>query len=419
MTLQALRGTTDIYGEAIADWTHIEQSVRASARLYGYDEIRTPILEDSALFLRSIGETSDIVQKEMFRFEDRGGHDMVLRPEGTAAVVRALLQHKMHKQQALNRLFYMGPMFRAERPQAGRYRQFHQCGVEALGSEHPAVDAEVITLCYQLLKNCGVQDLRINITSMGTRQDQQASAEALKARLQPHIDQLCAECQARLAKNVFRSLDCKKEQCRTLAWEGGWPFLLSTESQEHYDAVRRALDAAQIEYNDQEAFARGLDYYTRTVFEVQASGLGAQNVVAAGGRYDHLVEDLGGPAVSAVGFAAGMERILIAAGEHLTTEPQQRHGVFLAVTHAELLEQGIRYVQQLREQGVHAMMDFNVRSLKAQFREADRLRMQYVVVFGERELSEKRIALKDLDQGTQEQIHLNEWVAHITQLAKN
>ena len=420
MKLQALRGTTDLLPDDLKRWSSVEHAVRRLCRLYGYREIRTPIIEDAALFLRSIGETSDIVQKEMFRFEDRGGHDIVLRPEGTASIVRAYLEHSLDKTDGFTKLFYLGPMFRAERPQAGRFRQFHQFGVEAIGSVSPWVDVESITLCMAILRACGVTDAAVWLASMGCRKDQERSAQELRKRLSPQRTKLCKECQARLEKNVFRILDCKNPTCHALAWEtteaqearGRFqsPFLLCEECKTHFDEVRRGLKVAGIVYDDTKVFARGLDYYTRTVFEVRAAGLGAKDAVAAGGRYDHLVEELGGPSVGAFGFAAGIERVLMAMSRQQAAaqEPPKRHGIYVAVVQPGLLADGFKLVQQLRERGVAAATDYDGKSLKAQLREADKAGCRIVGILGEQELKQGTMTLKDLEQGDQETVPLDQ-----------
>jgi histidyl-tRNA synthetase len=407
-SLQALRGTTDLLPDDVARWSKIEHTAKHLARVYGYRELRTPVIEEAALFLRSVGETTDIVQKEMFHFKDRGEHDIVLRPEGTAAVVRAYLQGGLHKSEGFAKLFYMGPMFRAERPQAGRFRQFHQYGAEAIGSLSPWADVEVIALCVQILRAAGVGDMAVWLSSMGSRDDQSRSAEALRARLSPHAASLCKECQSRLERNVFRVLDCKNPACRDIAWKGqSSPFLLSDASQARFDTVRRGLREAGIAFDDTKTFARGLDYYTHTVFEVRAAGLGAQDAVAAGGRYDHLVEELGGPPLGAVGFAAGIERVLMAAA-HGASAPAApaRRGVYVALAKPALPADAFRLVQRLRERNVPAQMDLDGRSLKAQFREADRAGARFVAVLGEAELQQGSITLKDLELGSQRALPL-------------
>ena len=416
MALQALRGTSDLLAEDVKRWSAIERTVRRLGSLYGYQEIRTPLIEDAALFLRSVGETTDIIQKELFRFEDRGGQDVALRPEGTASVVRAYLQHNLHKTEGFAKLLYLGPMFRAERPQAGRSRQFHQFGVEAIGSPSPWVDVEVIVLCLHMLRECGVSQTTLSITSMGCRKDQERSATELRKRLKPHLAKLCRDCQARIKRNVFRVLDCKKPGCQELAWAGeASPFLLCDACQAHFKEVRRGLKTAGVDFDDTQAFARGLDYYTRTVFEVRAKGLGAKDAVAAGGRYDHLVEELGGPSVGAVGFAAGMERTLMAAqaSARETSEMPKRRGIYLALTAPSLLGQAFGFVQELRGRGVGAGVDFDGKSLKAQLREADKAGYRLVAILGEAEVKQRSMTLKDLERGGQDEVAFDRFVDEV------
>jgi len=400
LTLQALRGTADILAGELERWSTIERTARRIARLYGFEELRTPLIEDASLFLRSIGETSDIVQKEMFRFEDRGGHDIVLRPEGTASVVRAYLEHNLHKTQGFAKLFYLGPMFRAERPQAGRFRQFHQYGVEAIGSSSPWVDVEAIILCLHILRACGVTDVALWLSSMGCRADQQRSAQRLREQLAPKRASLCKECQSRFDKNVFRILDCKNPTCQAIVADvvKGSPFLLCEACVAHFDTVRQGLTTAGITFDDTQRFARGLDYYTRTVFEVRAKGLGAQDAVAAGGRYDHLVEELDGPSVGAFGFAAGIERVLMVAKFSVAQQSSalSRRGLYLAIAQPELIQNAFQLVQQLRERGITAMMSHDEKSLKAQLREADQANCEIVAILGERELKDRKIVVREL-----------------------
>lgn len=408
MPIQSLRGTTDLLPDDAARWSAVEHAAKRLARLYGYREIRTPVIEDAALFLRSVGETSDIVQKEMFRFKDRGEQDIVLRPEGTASVVRAYLEHNLHKTEGFAKLFYLGPMFRAERPQAGRFRQFHQYGAEAIGSSSPWVDVESIALCGAILKAAGVAESIVWLSSMGCRDDQARSAEALRKRLEPHKAKLCKECQARLEKNVFRVLDCKNPACHDIAWaQPGSPFLLCQDCQAHFDAVRQGLKDAGVVFDDTKVFARGLDYYTRTVFEVRAKGLGAQDAVAAGGRYDHLVEELGGPSLGAVGWAAGVERVLMAqVPPAAPASGTERRGLYLATAQAALAAQALKMAQQVRARGVAVLMDYDGKSLKAQMREADKAQCRHVAVLGENELKQGTIMIKDLAGGTQRSVAL-------------
>ncbi len=414
MTLQALRGTSDLLGPEISRWSWVERHVRRLAGLYGYSEVRTPLIEDAALFLRSVGETTDIVQKEMFRFTDRGGHEIVLRPEGTAAVVRSYLEHNLHKTLGLAKLVYLGPMFRAERPQAGRFRQFHQFGVEAIGSESPWIDVEVMGLCLHILRACGVVRPRLWVSSMGCRADQERSAQRLRERLAPVKESLCTECRHRFDRNIFRVLDCKKPRDHAMAWrEPGSPFLLCDACTAHFSTVREGLRAAQVPFDDTTVFARGLDYYTRTVFEVRAEGLGAQDAVAAGGRYDHLVEELGGPHLGACGFAAGIERVLIAAQGAASPGEPGRQGLYLAVAQPAMLPKAFEFVQGLREAGLTASLDYEGRSLKAQLREADKSGFRLLVILGQQELQQGTVTIKDLEQGTQEAVALSGFVEAI------
>ncbi len=417
MTLQALRGTTDLLAGELARWETLEQTTRELAKRYGYQEIRTPIIEEAMLFLRSVGETSNIVQKEMFTFQDRGGRAIVLRPEGTSAVVRAYLEHHLHKTQGLAKLFYLGPMFRAERPQAGRFRQFHQFGAEAIGADSPGIDAEVIALCVDSLKACGLTEQTVLLSSMGCRADQQRSATALRERLSSHRASLCTECQSRFEKNIFRVLDCKRPTCRELAWKGNRsPFVLCHDCEDHFSQVRQLLRRIGIAFDDTQVFARGLDYYTRTVFEVRTSGLGAQDAVAAGGRYDHLVAELGGPQTGAIGFAAGIERLFIAiqATHRSATSPgQPRRGLYVAVAKSGLVPEAFQLVHTLRQQGITATMDYEARSLKAQLREADKLAVRWVVILGETELRQRKVAVKDLEQGGQREVALDRLVGEL------
>ncbi|HAM41894.1 MAG TPA: histidine--tRNA ligase [Candidatus Omnitrophica bacterium] len=425
MGLQALRGTTDLLPDDLLRWSRVEHVARRLARLYGYQELRTPLIEDASLFLRSVGETTDIVQKEMFRFADRGGHEIVLRPEGTAAIVRAYLEHALHKTEGFVKWFYLGPMFRAERPQAGRYRQFHQYGVEAIGSSSAWVDVEVIVLCLAILRDCGVVKTTLWLSSMGCRDDQTQFAARLRLKLLPVRSKLCQTCQGRFDRNVFRVLDCKSPDCQAIVADlmaserGLRPGSFESLCEScllHFDEVRQELRNAKIVFDDTKFFARGLDYYTRTVFEVRAEGLGAQDAVAAGGRYDHLVEDLGGPSVGAVGFAAGIERVLLAAGHQAQPLPAaSRRGVYLAVTQSDLLGQGFQFLQQLRERGASGTMDYDSKSLKAQLREADKAHCRFVAILGASEMSQRAITLKDMEQGSQETIAFDAFVETLVQ----
>ena len=412
-------GMHDILPDDQSYWEKLRQEIFEMAKFYDFGYVETPVLEQRGVFDKSLGVTSETVEKEMYTLKTKGGDELALRTEGTPPIMRAYLQHGWESAPQPVKVFYLGQMFRHESPQAGRYRQFHQYGVEAIGSASPWVDVEVIALCVHILRDCGVAQPTVWVASMGCRNDQARSAEALRKRLEPHKHALCKECQARLERKVFRALDCKKPGCREIVWAGKpSPFVLCADCQEHFAEVRRGLQAAGVAFDDTQAFARGLDYYTRTVFEVRAKGLGAQDAVAAGGRYDHLVEEFGGPALGAAGFATGIERLLLAADAALT-EPLSiaRRGLYLALAEQSLLGEGFRFVQELRARGVWTGVDFDGKSLKAQLREADKGGYQLVAVLGQAELKERSITLKDLGDGAQRNVSLDSFVNEVAEHA--
>jgi len=309
----APRGTKDVLPSSVRAWRYVEQIMREVCREFGYREIRTPIFEHTELFQRGIGDDTDVVDKEMYTFIDRGGRSVTLRPENTAAVVRSFVENKMYGENLPFKVFYIGPMFRYDRPQAGRLRQFHQFGVEAIGSDAAVTDAECIMLAMTVLKKMGLKDLKLKINSVGCPKCRPTYRKALQDFFRPHIAEMCADCQNRIDKNPMRLLDCKEEKCKAIAV--GAPKVtdyLCKNCQKHYGKVKELLTAAGVEYEEDSNLVRGLDYYTKTAFEIQYTPLGAQSAVAGGGRYDGLVEEIGGPAMSGIGFAMGMERVLIA-----------------------------------------------------------------------------------------------------------
>ncbi len=413
MTITALRGTTDLLPQDVGRWQAAEQAARDVCARYGYREIRTPLIEESGLFIRSVGEMTDIVQKEMYLFADRGGRQIALRPEATASVVRAYIEHHL-QQDGLARLYYLGPMFRAERPQAGRLRQFHQVGVEAIGATNPWLDAEVIALARDLLQALGVGGVQTWLGSLGCADDKQRTAERLTQELQSKVDQLCEDCRQRYQRNVFRILDCKQEHCRTVAWGGRTArdlFVLCDGCRQYHEQLGAALRTLGIAFDDNRAFIRGLDYYTRTVFEFTAEGLGAQDAVGAGGRYDNLVADLGGPSVGAVGCAIGLERALLAAAHGAVPAQLARSGVFVATLGETAAATGVTLAATLRAQHVTALMDYDGKSLKGQLRTADKWRCRYAVILGEQELAAGVVTWKDLETSEQSQVPMDRLVA--------
>ncbi|HVW17340.1 MAG TPA: histidine--tRNA ligase [Solirubrobacteraceae bacterium] len=379
--IEAPRGTQDVLGELAAGLHGVEQAARRILEPAGYRRIETPTFEDTALFARGVGESTDIVQKEMYTFDDGGGRSITLRPEGTAPVCRAYLEHGMQKQPQPVRLWYLSSFYRYERPQAGRYRQFWQIGIEAIGSAEPEVDAEAIVLLRTLLDELGARGLRLRISSLGTPQARAAYREELQAHLRAHAARLSDEVRARIDSNPLRAFDSDHPGTREVM--AGAPLLLDRldgEDREHFAAVRALLDAADVAYDVDPTLVRGLDYYTRTVFEYASDALGAQSGVGGGGRYDGLIELLGGPATPGVGWASGVERILLASGGghdappavdlFVAFEPARRRDAFALVAHA-------------RQAGRAAQMELAGRSLKGQLKQASRTGARFVAVLRE------------------------------------
>ena len=404
--MQALRGTQDILPDNIYKWNHVESVIKELCALYGYSEIRTPMFEDTKLFLRGIGDTTDVVAKEMYTFEDRGGRSITLRPENTAAVVRSYLEHKLYGDQQVHKLFYIGSMFRYDRPQAGRYREFHQFGVEVLGASSPAADAEVINLAYTLFKTLGLKELELHINSIGDYKCRPIYRQKLIEFFEEKEDQLCDDCQARLHKNPLRILDCKEDSCRRAS--AGAPKItdyLCDECEKKSEAVKRYLAALEIPYSVDSRLVRGLDYYTNTAFEIQYPPLGAQSAICGGGRYDGLVEDVGGPSTPGIGFAVGLERLLLALEmQKLIPEPANRKKVYIVTLGEDAIVEGIKIQQHLRDKGVIAEIDLQDRSIKGQMKQAGKNNAEYTVIIGANEMEKKEAAVKNMENGKQQDI---------------
>lgn len=404
--MQALRGTQDILPDNIYKWNHVESVIKELCALYGYSEIRTPMFEDTKLFLRGIGDTTDVVAKEMYTFEDRGGRSITLRPENTAAVVRSYLEHKLYGDQQVHKLFYIGSMFRYDRPQAGRYREFHQFGVEVLGASSPAADAEVINLAYTLFKTLGLKELELHINSIGDYKCRPIYRQKLIEFFEEKEDQLCDDCQARLHKNPLRILDCKEDSCRRAS--AGAPKItgyLCDECEKKFEAVKRYLAALEIPYSVDSRLVRGLDYYTNTAFEIQYPPLGAQSAICGGGRYDGLVEDVGGPSTPGIGFAVGLERLLLALEmQKLIPEPANRKKVYIVTLGEDAIVEGIKIQQHLRDKGVIAEIDLQDRSIKGQMKQAGKNNAEYTVIIGANEMEKKEAAVKNMENGKQQDI---------------
>lgn len=407
MAINALRGFNDILPGEVEKWQFFEDAARGIFKSFGFSEIRTPVLERTELFARGIGETTDIVEKEMFTFPDRHGEMMTLRPEGTAAVVRAFIEHSIHARDTVSKLYYMGPMFRYERPQKGRYRQFYQIGAELFGIENPFADAEVLSMLMELFKRTRVKGAELQINSLGCMECRPQYKGRLLDFLKAKTGNLCQDCQRRLITNPLRVLDCKNEGCREATKDA--PSILDNLCQgcsSHFEEVKVNLNTLGTIYSINPRMVRGLDYYQKTTFEIICTSLGAQNAVAAGGRYDGLVKDLGGPEVPGLGFAIGMERAisLIGDGDELFL---RRPGLFIAAIGEKAKEWGLKTKYELNIKGIWAEMDYEVKSIKSQMRRADKLGSRFAVVVGDSELSSDSALLKDMSEHKEERIRLS------------
>ena len=408
---QAPRGTRDILPEEQPYWRYIEQKAAEICQLYGYQRIDTPIFEDTGLFTRGIGEETDIVEKEMYAFRDQGGTSLTLRPEGTAPVCRAYLEWGMHNLPQPVRLYYFAPIFRYERPQAGRYRQHHQFGFEALGSPDPVVDAEVVDLAWYFYQTLGLKDLVLKLNSIGCPRCRPAWVGELRSFYRERQALLCSDCQRRLEKNPLRLLDCKQEVCSALARQAPRSFeFLCSDCREHFERLRNYLSRLGLEFELEPRLVRGLDYYTRTVFEIQPPGEGrAQATLGGGGRYDGLIEAIGGKSTPGVGFATGVERIILNLKKQEVPIPSPAPpAVFLAYLGQEAKERALEYASQLRRAGVGVVLASDDRSLKAQLRQASRLQASFALILGEDELREGKVVWRDMRKGEQQRLDFSE-----------
>jgi len=404
--IKGIKGVKDILPEETPRWRVIEDAARRWACWYGYQEIRIPIFELTALFARSIGATTDIVEKEMYTFPDRDGTSLTLRPEGTAGTVRAFIEHNRAVDPLPQKFFYLGPMFRHERPQAGRLRQFHQFGAELFGTSDPRADVEVIALLWHLLSSLSLPDLTLEINSLGSSGDRAAYKPILFAFLSGQASLLCANCRRRMETNPLRVLDCKVPECRA-AIESAPRLIdhLSPEARIHFDQVLAGLVSIGIPYRLNHRLVRGLDYYCLTSFEITSNHLGAQNAVGAGGRYDGLVEALGGPSVPAVGFALGLERVSLMLPQALL--PSAREGLYYVAAFGENgAKLGLVLLDELRRAGISAQCDYRATTLKAHLRQADRLKCRFAILLGDDEATQGSVILRNLDSKAQEVLPL-------------
>lgn len=416
MAYTAPRGTVDLLIEDTSKWQKLEQILRTISDLYNVKEIRTPIFEHTELFNRSVGDTSDVVTKEMYTFEDKKGRSITLRPEGTAGVARAFVENKLFSlPDKPVKLYYMGPMFRYERPQKGRQRQFHQFGVEMLGVENPALDVEAMCMAVTIVKALGLKNVRLVINTLGDSQSREMHKQALKAHFKPYLDELCYDCNQRFEKNPLRILDCKvdkeheamKTAPKTLDY-------LTDESKAYFDEVCSLLDDLEVEYEVDPNLVRGLDYYCHVVFEVISDDpiLGAQATLGGGGRYNSMIEELGGPATPGIGFAFGMERLTIALGNEETNE-EDGLDVYVMPLGAQTISLSAQILAMLRANGFKADMDYNRRGMKAMFKTVDRTHARFAMIIGEDEAVNEVVNIKDTLNRTQDTVKLEDIISYL------
>lgn len=416
MLIKAPRGTKDIVPAEAYKWNYLEGKFRDLCRLYGYEEIRTPIFEHTELFKRGVGDTTDIVQKEMYTFKDRGDRDLTLKPEGTAGVIRAFIENKMYAETQPTKLFYITPCFRYERPQSGRQRQFHQFGVEAIGSDTPSLDAEVISLAMQFLGEAGLKDLTVSINSVGCPVCREEYNQLLKDYLAAKADVLCDLCNDRRDKNPMRVIDCKNETCQANIVD--IPLMadhLCENCKDHFSQLKLYLDEMDINYVVDKKIVRGLDYYKRTAFEIISNDLGAQSTVCGGGRYDGLVEQIGGPnGYSGIGFGLGAERLLLTLEANGVEIGNPNHTDIFVVTIGDKAKlKSFSILKDLRDNHISADKDHLDRSLKAQFKYSNKINAKYTIVIGEDELDKDEATLKNMETGDQKLIKISKLVEEL------
>ncbi|MCM8799590.1 MAG: histidine--tRNA ligase [Candidatus Omnitrophica bacterium] len=418
---KSVRGTKDILPKDSFRWQRIEEASRKIFSIYGYKEIRTPLIEEASLFVRSLGDNTEIVSKQMFKvvrnLGEESKREIVLRPEGTASVVRAYLESGLYKREGIARFYYLGPMFRAERPQKGRLRQFHHIGAEAIGSYSPYLDVEIISLADRLLKELGIKEYRVNLNTLGCNRDKVKFKELLKEKLKPNLSYFCSNCKIRFQYNPLRILDCKNKNCREVV--SGLSLkdeYLCSECKQHFQDVKEGLKNIGIDYEILPWLVRGLDYYTRTVFEITCKNLGSQDALGAGGRYDNLVKQLGGPEKGAVGFALGVERIILVEEK----EPvSQQDYIYLISLGKEATIKTLKLLETLRKEGIHAVSDYLDRSLKVSLRRANQSGAKFVIIIGEDEIKKGVMILKDMSSGRQKELKEEDLIEELKNIKIN
>lgn len=416
MLTNAPKGTKDMMPDQAYKWHYVEKKFAELCRRYGFKEIRTPIFEHTELFQRGIGDTTDVVQKEMYTFNDHGNRSITLKPEGTSPAVRAFIEHKQYAEVQPTKYYYDIPCFRYEKPQSGRLRQFHQFGIEVFGTPNMLADAEVISLGYDMITAMGINDIELRINSVGCPVCRKNHREALKKFLEPKYNELCDTCKTRFNKNPMRIIDCKSPICHELVQ--GAPMMvdyLCDECKDAFEDLKKNLEALGIEYTVDPTIVRGLDYYTKTAFEFVTNSIGAQGTVCGGGRYDHLIEEVGGPPIPGVGWGMGIERLIMTAEANGFVFPEEDEvDVFIAVMGDAAKAYGLKLCRELRSKGLSAQMDTLARNIKGQFKYADRLNAKYTVVIGDNEIAEGVVSLKNMAKSEQTQVKFEDLYEVIT-----
>ena len=399
--IKAVRGTKDIIGEEAKKYIYVSNMTQEMFENYGYNFAKTPIFEETDLFKRGIGEATDVVEKEMYTFKDRGERSITLRPENTASIVRCYLENAIYAKEDVSRFYYNGSMFRYERPQAGRQREFNQIGVEVLGEKSPILDAEVITMGYNLLKKLGITDLEVKINSVGSKESRTIYREKLINHFKSHLDELCDDCKDRINRNPLRLLDCKVDSHKEFYKDV--PSIIDSlfeEERKHYEEVKKYLEIFGIKYTEDSSLVRGLDYYSSTVFEIVTNKLGSQGTVLGGGRYDNLLKELGDKDIPAVGFAAGVERIMILLDDY----PKNNPDVYVAWLGDRTIETAMKITENLRQNNFKTYVDYTAKGMKSHMKKADKLGVKYCLILGEDELDKNIVVIKNFETREQKEV---------------
>lgn len=409
--IKAVRGTKDIIGEEAKKYVYISNVAQKMFENYGYNFVKTPIFEETELFKRGIGEATDVVEKEMYTFKDRGDRSITLRPENTASLVRCYLENAIYAKEEISRFYYNGSMFRYERPQAGRQREFNQIGLEVFGEKSPKVDAEVIAIGYKFLEKLGISDLEVKINSVGSKESRTIYREKLIEHFSKHLDDMCDDCKDRINRNPLRLLDCKVDKDKDFYKSAPniIDFLFEDE-RKHYEDVKKYLDVFGIKYTEDSTLVRGLDYYSSTVFEIVTNKLGSQGTVLGGGRYDNLLKELGDKDIPAVGFATGVERIMMLLGENY---PKNNPDVYIAWLGENTSETALKIAESLRDNDIKVYIDYSEKGMKSHMKKADKLSVRYCIILGEDELNKGIVLLKDFSTREQKEVKIEEIVNQI------